>query len=492
MTETVHLRYISDAHIKVVADPGIIMELCEHFTYYAPNYKFHPKYKAKLWDGKITMSHRMTGVALAGLAKRIKKFCDNAGYAITFDEQLYYDDVKREDVLGMVTHLNLPDWLEVRDYQIDAVADCLCSRRRTLLSPTSSGKSLMIYFLHAWYDTKTLIIVPSNGLVDQFESDLRSYGYEGGIVTSKGGLTKEIFDEKICISTWQALNNGKSKVTKEWLQQFKCVIGDEAHGAAATCVKYVLESMTHTPYRFGTTGTLNDEPLSLATIEGLFGPQCKTITTRELIDQGYATDLKIKVLVLHYPEDIRKQFHKKVKDAKTGEMRFKTYFEEIDFINAYEPRVKFIRNLSKSLKGNKLVFFKIIDYGNRLYDAMKDDGNVFYIDGGVTNREEIRHAMEDEENATLIGSLGTTSTGISIKRLHHMISAAPMKGSIKLLQSIGRMLRQHATKEKAVMYDIVDDLCLKSTKNFAYQHFENRAEIYDKELFDYDIFKIEM
>jgi superfamily II DNA or RNA helicase len=489
----VHLEYINDVFLKVKTDPGILMELAEKFTFKAPNYKFHPKYKAGVWTGDISLVNRLNGAVRAGLAKRIKKYCDQEGYSFTFDDELFYEDVSKEEVESFLKHLDLPEWVEIRDYQIESLHECVRSRRRTLLSPTSSGKSLMIYFLHMWFEKKTLIIVPSNGLVEQFESDLRSYGFNGKIHTSIGGLSKDSnIDADIVISTWQSLDNGKNRMPKEWYSQFKHVVGDECHGAPAACLTRIMESMTNTPYRFGTTGTLGEDNLTHLTVEGLFGPQYKSITTRELIDQGYATNLIIKAIVLKYPDSVKKEFHKGILDPKTNKYRKRTYQEEIEFINTYDPRVKLIADLTKSLKGNKLLFFRIIEYGKKLYESLKDRPDVFYIDGGVKNREEIRVAIEDHEDATLIASVGTTATGISIRKLHHMISAAPMKGSIRLLQAIGRMLRQHESKSKAYMYDIVDDITWKKAKNFAFKHFEVRASIYDKEKFDYRIYEVNL
>ena len=489
----VHLEYLNDAYIKIKADPGIVMELSEHLTYKAANYKYNPKYRARLWDGNISLVNRLTGIVYAGLAKRIKKFCDKEGYSVTFDDQLYYDNVSKAEVEEHIKSLNVPEQFVSRDYQLDSVVECLRSRRRTLLSPTSSGKSYMIYLIHTWYKQKSLIIVPTTGLVDQFASDLIDYGFKGSIHTSNKGLSKDHnIDADVVITTWQSLNNGKSLVPAGWYNQFGVVFGDEAHGAKAACLIKIITSMTDTPHRFGTTGTLGDDPLTQVTVEGLFGPIYKSTTTRELIDGGHASDLKIKAIVLRYPEDVRKEFNKKVIDTKTGKARKRTYMEEIDFINSYKKRTTFIKNLALSLKGNKLIFFRMREHGLDLYKAFDNSTNVFYIDGTVKDREAIRKAMEEEENAILIGSLGTTSTGVSIKRLLHMIAAAPVKAKIKLLQAIGRMLRQHADKDEAYMYDIVDDLSWGSSKNYALTHFEERAKVYDSEQFEWKIYNVKL
>lgn len=478
-----HLKFLNHTHCQVITDRGTLMELADAMTWKAENYRFHPKYKAKIWDGNISLVNRVTGVCYMGLAQRIKRFCDQRKYDFTFDEELLHDNISVKEVEDMIATLDLPSWVEIRDYQLDAVVKCLRSRRRTLVSPTGSGKSLMIYFISQWYKEKTIIIVPTIGLVSQMKNDFESYGYKGKIHVSTDGLSKDMdIDADMVITTWQSLDNGKSKVNKKWYDQFKVVIGDECHGAKAMTLVKILSAMENTPYRFGTTGTLDNIELNKATIEGLFGAQYKTTTTRALIDQGHVANIKIKCIVLKYPEAVAKA------------LRGKTYQEEIDFLTTYEPRNEFIKNLALSLKGNKLVFFRLIDHGKELYDRLSDNPDVFYIAGdvGVSDREAIRKAIEDKQNAILVASLGTTSTGVSIKKLHHMIAASPSKSKIKVLQSIGRMLRQHESKEHAVLYDIVDDLSIKSHRNFTLKHFGERIKIYDNEKFDNKIYHVKM
>lgn len=482
----VHLEYINAAYVRIRTEPSILTELSERFTFFAENYKFSPAYKNRMWDGKIRLVNRMTGLIYAGLAQRIKKFCDENDYTFSFDSQLTYENVSVNEVNKHLDSLGLPEWVDRRDYQVEAIVKCLRSRRRTLLSPTSSGKSFMIYAIAMWYRKKTLIIVPSTGLVRQLKSDFESYGFKGVIDTSIGGLLKDNnIPADFVITTWQALDNGKKKMPKAWFKQFDVVFGDEAHGAKAATMIKIMTAMEDTPYRFGTTGTLDNVDLNKMTIEGLFGPPHVTTTTRELIDDGYASNIKIKCIVLQYPDEIRKQFQKDKLD----------YNSEIDFITKNKSRNKFIKNLSASLKGNKLVFFRLKDHGKELYDIMSAESkNVFYIDGDIKTevREAIRHAMEDENDATLVASVGTTATGISIKRLLYMIAGHPSKAKIKLLQAIGRMLRQHAEKDStgATMYDIVDDLSWGKKENYTLQHFKERVKIYAAENFEYKIYVV--
>ena len=213
--------------MKVCADPSLIMELAEELTFYIPNHKYHPKVKAKVWDGRLSLINRLSGYCYVGLSQRIKKFCESRSYEFTFDDELYYDNVSRKELEDHITSLKIPEKFLSRDYQFESVLKCIKSKRRLLLSPTSSGKSMMIYLIASWYKQKTLIIVPTTGLVTQFEGDLRDYGFKGKIVTSIGGLLRDNdIDAEVVITTWQSLNNGKSKMPKAWYNQFKVVFGD--------------------------------------------------------------------------------------------------------------------------------------------------------------------------------------------------------------------------------------------------------------------------
>jgi superfamily II DNA or RNA helicase len=375
----VHLKFINSVHVKVIAEPSTLMELSDHLTFFADNYKFSPKYRARMWDGKIRLVHSLTGMVYAGLSQRIKKFCDARDYSFTFDDELVYDNVSEHELEQFIKTLNIPEKYQIRDYQFKAILKCIRSGRRTLVSPTSSGKSLMIYIVMRWYQQhKGLIIVPTIGLVGQMESDFRDYGYTGNVHVSTDGLSKSNdIDCDMVITTWQSLNNGKNKMPKQWYSQFGVVFGDEAHGCKATSLIQILSSLENCRFRFGATGTLDGQALNEATIEGLFGPQHKSITTAQLMQDGHVSKLKIKCIILKYPEEV----------AKT--VKGKTYAEEIDFLVASPERNKFIKNLTLSLKGNKLVFFKIIDHGKTLYSLIsgKSDSNVFYIDGSISAKD---------------------------------------------------------------------------------------------------------
>jgi len=264
------------------------------------------------------------------------------------------------------------------------------------------------------------------------------------------------------------------------------VIGDEAHLFKAKSLTSIMEKLTECKYRFGFTGTLDGSETNKLVLEGLFGAVKKVASTVDLIEKKYLADLKIKVLMLKYSDEVKKQ--NKRNDYQT----------EIDFIVRHTGRNRFIKNLVLSLKGNTLLLFQYIDkHGKELYSEINNeavDRKVFFIHGGIdgTDREEIRKIVENEKNAIIIASSGTFSTGVNLKNLHNVVFSSPSKSKIKTLQSIGRGLRKSNTKELMTLFDIADDLSWKSKTNYTLEHFKERLKIYASEGFDYKIYSIDI
>tara|TARA_Y100000287_G_scaffold150124_1_gene125458 strand:- start:1088 stop:1831 length:744 start_codon:yes stop_codon:yes gene_type:complete len=237
-------------------------------------------------------------------------------------------------------------------------------------------------------------------------------------------------------------------------------------------------------YRFGLTGTLDDLQTHKLVLEGLFGTVNKVISTKELIEKKTLANLKIDSLILGYKE----QECKDVKNLK--------YADEMDYIVTHKKRLSFITNLLGNVKGNVLVLYQFVEkHGKPLYDTIKEkykNRNVFFVSGSVDalDREKIREISEKTNNAVIVASYGTFSTGINIKNLHNIIFSSPSKSKIRVLQSIGRGLRLNDNKEMCKLFDIADDLTYKGKQNFTLRHFMERINIYNEEQFDYTIHRI--
>lgn len=490
----IQLQKKNNVHMKVACDPSIAQEISDHFTFEVPGAKFNPLYRNKMWDGKIRLYSMFTKELYVGLLPYLEHFCEVNNYEIDYEQYVQQADAVTPDIVKQFVqelNISLPDNATVREYQLDAIYRAISDGRRLLLSPTGSGKSLIIYCLLRWnerFGRKQLILVPTTSLVEQMYSDFQAYSANNGWRASYNcsriysGHSKENL-LPVVISTWQSVY----ELPKKWFEQFDCVYGDEAHNFKAKSLTSIMHKMTNTPYRIGTTGTLDGTKTHKLVLEGLFGPVYRVTTTKQLMDDDQLANLKIFGLILEYPDDIRKA-NKELK-----------YQEEMDFLCGYEPRNKFIRNLTLSQKGNTLVLFQFVDkHGAILYDMIKskaEEGRkVFFVFGGTDTeqREEIRHITEKENDAIIVASYGTFSTGINIRNLHNVVFASPTKSRIRNLQSIGRGLRLGDDKTHCNLYDIGDDMTWKTRKNFTLHHMIERVKIYNDEHFEYKLIKVQI
>ena len=479
--------------LYVDVDAGLAAEISDYFSFFVPGYKFMPAYKNKVWDGKIKLFNRMTGELSAGLYVYLIKFAAERSYTLDTEESDYGlpvpDQLPLQSLPDLLADAKLP--FQPRDYQYDAIETALKRSRAILLSPTGSGKSFIIYLIAKYWlqsiadgnASKVLVIVPTTSLVEQMHQDFVDYGQDSRDMHKIYSGKDKDTDRAIVISTWQSIY----KLPKKWFEQFGMVLGDECHGFKSKSLSSIMNKATEAKYRYGFTGTLDGTQTHKLVLEGLFGPVYQVTTTKALQDNETLAALDIKVLLLNYSDNIRKEFGKQ------------TYQDEINFIIGNESRNNFIRNLAVSTTGNTLVLYQRVDaHGKPLYDLINNKveqgRKVFFVSGdtATSDREAIRKIVEKQSNAIIVASLGTFSTGINIRNLHNIIFASPSKSQIKVLQSIGRGLRQSDNGVTTKLFDVADDLHWGKRNNFTLMHSAERVKIYDKEQFKYEIVKVDI
>lgn len=475
----VRVTAIDDVHLRVDADPDIATELQDHLTFRVPGYQHMPKYKAGVWDGTVTLYNAWKKRLYVGLHDVLEDFCAARGYSL---DSSVLDGVTHEttteDVLDLISSVGLPDHLVPHDYQVEAVRHCVERGRATVLSPTASGKSLIIYLLtRAFEDERVLIVVPTKALVRQMVGDFRDYGYDvdSHVHAVHGGLSRET-EKRVVVTTWQSV----FRLPRAWFDGFRVVIGDEVHGFKATSLVSIMEKLVDCPFRFGFTGTLDGERLHELTIRGLFGPVHRTITTRELMDRDLIAGLRIEAITLGYGEAERRVFWKSRP----------RYDNEVSFLIRHARRNRFLRNLATGLRGNTIVLFnEVEEHGIPLHAMIRErvpDRPVFLSHGGVdvAERDDIRRRLEVVDDAVAVVSYGTFSTGINVRNVSNVVLARPSRSRIRVLQSIGRGLRRLEGKV-CTLYDVGDDLSLGSRTNHTLRHMAERIGIYAEQGFDF-------
>lgn len=484
MTDII-IEKVNSVSNKIHCEPAIARELYEYFTFQTPGARFNPLVRAKKWDGKIHLFHTGTQMLYGGLNHYVDQFAQERNYSMAALEGHNFDDTEftEEQAKAFCDKLELT--MEVRDYQLKTFVDAIQKRRRLFLSPTASGKSFMIFLtlMYTLMETKgrALVIVPTTALVHQMVSDFQSYTR-----LDVRSMCQKIMEGygtditcRIVVSTWQSIY----KMPRKWYDDFRVVVGDEAHLYKAKSLTTILSKLQNCDYRYGYTGTLDGQHVHRLVLEGIFGPVVKFVSTAQLIEAGHLANFKINCIVLKHTEEERKL------------MKNAAYADEIDWLVRHNARNRFITKLARSLKGNTLVLFQFVDkHGKVLYDQLAGYENVYFIHGNVDAdiREDVRKIVETQTNAIIVASYGTFSTGTNIKNLHNVIFASPSKSRVRVLQSIGRGLRKSSTKDSATLYDIADDLSIKAWKNHTLKHMAERVAVYGEEKFEYKIHVIDL
>ncbi len=487
------IKPVDSVHIYVECEESLAKELNEYFTFLVPNYQFTPAYKKRKWDGQIRLFNLYSRRIYTGLLNYIIKFAVDRGYSCE-NQVTNESTITKEDMLNLLTSLKVSangEKIVPHDHQVKAIYHALKKNRSLLLSPTGSGKSLIIYYLMRYYldniepDKKILIIVPTTGLVSQMYNDFKDYSSKDTWDISKNAHVifsgqDKVSSKRIIISTWQSIY----KMPIEYFENFSVVFGDECHLFKAKSLTSLMAKTKHCPYKIGMTGTLDGSQTHKLVIEGLFGPVFNVVKTKELMEKELLSNLSIDCITLQYNQDSINE----IKKAK--------YMDEIKWLTQKKSRNNFITNLCCKLKGNTLLLFNYVEqHGIPLYEdinKMSPDGKVFLIHGGTDTeqRERIRNIVDTESKAILVASYGTCSTGINIRNINNIVFASPSKSVVRVLQSIGRGLRKTKTKDKVKLYDISDDLSHKSYRNHTLRHLDERIKIYTNEEFNYEKYNV--
>ena len=472
----------NQAYIKCVSeDLGLLQSLSDFFTFQVPGASFMPSVRARRWDGKIRLFSKATGKLYAGLHPYVVEFCRRNAHTIIHEAPNTIGvNHPTNDFSNWIQQIPVPN-IKVREYQTQAVTHALTHKRAVLVSPTASGKSLIIYYIIRKMieeNKRVLLIVPTTSLVEQMYKDFKDYGWDVDTNVQRKYYGYDIDENKpVVVSTWQSL----ATFDKSFFEQFNCVIGDEAHLYKSKELQKILGACINAEYRIGTTGTLDDSKVHKLILEGLFGQVKYVVSTKDLMDKGQLADLKIECVVLKYPKE------------ECNEVKKLKFQDEMDYIVTHERRNKFLTNLALDRKGNTLVLFQYVEkHGKPLHEQIKaksKNRKVFFVYGGTEtdDRERIRAITEKLDNTIIVASYGTFSTGINIRNLHNIIFASPTKSPIRVLQSIGRGLRLGEQKDTAKVYDISDDFSYKDKRNFTLGHFMERINIYSEQEFDYEL-----
>jgi superfamily II DNA or RNA helicase len=466
---------INNTYGHVICDDyGTMESLYKRFSVPVDNYWFMPKYKAGVWDGKIHFVSD-TGRFYNGLLSKILKFFGDE-YNIELDEEYKraYPDINelKKDFIEYTDRT-----LTVLDpyvYQWRGALKSLYHGRAICEHGTGSGKSYTItmivnYLLYKNPKHKVIILVPKLDLIEQFYEDMIKYGIDSSLIGKFCGHQKDT-KQTIIVSTWQSIHE-----KPQFLKEFTVFIADECHGLKADVVRSVVEKAINCDIRLAFTGTLPESKSDRLLIEGVIGPVVDQALYDELERLKTISSLKINFIKLLYSQE------------RLNSLDGADYQLEKKFLEEDPKRNNIICKIAdKYAKNGKntLILVKKIDHGQLLVKLLKGLGhNVDFVTGEmkIDDRNDVRHDVENEGGKIIVATVGVYSTGVSINRLHILIFAAAGKSKIQTLQSVGRGLRKHATKEHLLLFDIGDNLYCGN------KHGKNRIRYYNLNKFNLTI-----
>lgn len=480
------LSKLNEVFYRVEGNRNELLYLKKDLSVFVPGAQYTPSFKNHLWDGKISYLDLKNMTVPAGLYGSVYKCCKDFDFPLEVDDEVRKDQTPDAsgDLNPFISSLSLP--FAPRDYQLEQLKTAIERRRGVVSSPTGSGKSLVIYMFIRWclenVPGKIILIVPNVTLVEQMWSDFKSYGWKDvddfGEQLYSG--KKPTFKKRLLVTTYQSI----MRKERDFFEDYSVLIDDEAHSVKSTQLMKIAKFCVNAKYRIGFTGTIPKEPVDYLNIFGVLGVKIYELKSKNLIEAGVLSDIKVVNLFLDYPDGIR----------AIGSSR--DYINEVKMVEDMPERNQaFSFILDKLPKGqNTLILINHLEHLDSVRKWLEENYSgrfSIHVIQGETDpivREGIRQNMEDEKDVLLLATYGTMSTGVNIKRIHNIVFGAGSKSHIRVLQSIGRGLRLHESKDKLVLWDVVDDLSRRNAKgrtklNYMMKHWAERYKIYQEQGF---------
>lgn len=514
----IEIVYLNSVFVEIKTyDAELFRKLKLYFTYTTKKFS---KEAHRFLDICLIQNSRFIP---AGLVDDLKEFCWAFNYNYKIDPKINkkYRSFEFEQLIDLVINLNMK--LQPHQYQMEAIYESFKNNRLTLLSPTSSGKSLIITILAILHtlirkdNSQCIIIVPSKNLVNQMMYDMKDYFSTNPKIEidkfvqpihSEISKNRRDLSKPIILTTWQSSKGVDESALKDIdvssFHNCGMLIWDEVHEASARVSIEISNMCINAKYRIGMTGSLHDAEdssgvLKNTTIRGMFGNIYSTISTREMIEYGFCADVKIREMLFGFalPSDNKLD-----------------YTDEMNYIRQDNDYIKFMAKFVNSLNdGNTICLHISLEYGSQFVKELRKINptkKIYIINGSISakERESIRLTLENETGAVLVGTYKTISTGFSVKNLHYGCLIETLKSRTKNIQTIGRLLRLHNSKQKAKVFAFVPIIRYiteseqtnsennKNHKNtqfgFLYWHHKKRMKYYAEEKLEHDALVVDL
>lgn len=483
MIKTCNIVITDETNIKLEGLDLATRKACANSVkYFLPHARYSPAFKLGRWDGTQSFC-TLGGRTYLNLLDKILPILTENGYEFEIEDQRSSYQFNLEPINeNFVSNINWPAGhrmegqpIVLRDYQVSAINECVNNLQGISVAPTSAGKTLITASLSKLAEQygRTIVIVPNKNLVQQTEEDYRNIGLDVGVLY---GDRKE-YNRTHTICTWQSLNvldkKNKDHLDDDQLEVFLdnlvAIICDEVHMVKNAGVLHTLLTTTfaNVPIRWGLTGTIPEEEYNQVSLYSAIGPIIGKLTAKELQDAGHLAQCHVNIL-------------------QTQEtVQYNDYQTELKYLVTDKERLTWLASRIEKISetGNTLVLVDRIETGELLNDLLP---SAIFISGKMkaTKRKEHYKEINFEDNATMIATYGTTSTGISINRIFNLILIEPGKSFVRVIQSIGRGLRKADDKDSVQIFDVA------SKCKFSNRHLLKRKKFYGDVQYPFTVEKV--
>jgi superfamily II DNA or RNA helicase len=490
----IQIQIRDEVNCKIIGlDLSDRKKLVDRFKYEIPGARYQPSVRLGRWDGKVPFCS-LAGSTYINLLPEVIPILDSAGYEIelfdhrTYETQFSFAKISADSFSDKVWpkgHIMAGQPIVLRDYQIELINCFLENTQCVQEVATGAGKTIVTAVLSKSIEQygRSIIIVPSKGLVEQTEEDYHNLGLDVGVYF---GDRKE-YNHTHTICTWQSLNillkntrSAEADVTiGEFLDNVVCIMVDEVHSAKADALKTLLTGvMSHIPIRWGLTGTVPKEDYARISILCSIGPIMGTLAASTLQEAGHLANCHINVVQL------------------VDYVEFKTYQEELKYLTSTPGRIDYLANLLNTVKdsGNTLILVDRIETGkmlqarlSNLFSLIAGQPDAVFISGitKVNARKEEYNEIATSDNNVIIATYGVAAIGINIPRIFNLVLVEPGKSFVRVIQSIGRGIRKADDKDFVQVWDIT------STCKFSKRHLTKRKQFYREAKYEFAVEKVE-
>ncbi|MCK6591361.1 MAG: DEAD/DEAH box helicase [Polyangiaceae bacterium] len=331
--------------------------------------------------------------------------------------------------------------LGLRDYQSNAVDKLAKVTQGTVVIPCGGGKTRVGMGAIAKLRTPTLVLVHTLDLAEQWLGELRDkLGVEAGLIGDG-----EERPASVTVAVIQALVRWEPSQLDAFLAGFGLLILDEAHHVAASTFRSVVDRCP-ARFRLGLTATPEREDGLTALLDLFLGPPLVTVTHEELVAAGVLTVPEIRSVETDFqylytgPDDYAPMLAAVASDRARNALIIEHVVEE-----ARAGHVCLV------LSGR-------IDHCHALCDGVAANGISAAVLTGEVKRAVRKEVLERARAGELSVIVATSlaDEGLDLPRLSRVFLAYPGRARGRTVQRLGRLMRPHAEKTDAALFDFVD------------------------------------